>query len=106
MEQYFTQHHISLFMVASALSYGSTQIVKPFIWATCDDKSNAIIRLLAVIMGGIVGYSLSKQVLDLWIGAGAGVFNATTFSIINHKLKQRYGDSASTSGEQAQRDDS
>ena len=90
MEQYFTQHHISLFMVASALSYGATQIVKPFIWATCDDKSNAIIRLLAVIMGGVVGYTLSKQVLDLWIGAGAGVFNATTVGIINHKLKQRY----------------
>lgn len=98
MEQYFTQHHISLFMVASALSYGATQIVKPFIWATCDDKSNAIIRLLAVIMGGIVGYSLSKQVLDLWIGAGAGVFNATTVSIINHKIKQRY----SVSSEQEQ----
>ena len=90
MEQYFTQHHLSLFMVASALSYGATQIVKPFIWATCDDKSNAIIRLLAVIMGGVVGYTLSKQVLDLWIGAGAGVFNATTVGIINHKLKQRY----------------
>lgn len=109
MNQLFSQHHVSLFMIASAVSYGATQIVKPFLWRLHREKSKALIRLCAVIMGAIVGYTVDHQVLCLWIGAGAGVFNATTVGIISHKVKQRYGDSAkepSASKEQAQREDS
>lgn len=93
MEQYFNEHHISLFMIASGVSYGATQIIKPFLWKVRNRaKSKALIRLSAVITGALVGYTVDHQVLCLWIGAGAGVFNATTVGIISAKVKQRYGD--------------
>ncbi|HCT51341.1 MAG TPA: hypothetical protein DF712_02670 [Balneola sp.] len=91
MDQYFSTHHVSLFFVASALSYGGIQIIKPFIKRFCDDKKDVIIRLASIIIGGIIGYSLSKQILDIWIGSAAGVFNAATVGFINAKIKSKHG---------------
>jgi hypothetical protein len=83
----FGEHHILLLVVASAVSYALTQILKPFIWVTAKDKAKAIIRLCAVICGAIVGYSLHQTILDLWIGASAGAMNAFLIALVKKKAK-------------------
>jgi len=77
--------------VAAIVSYAVTEIVKPFIFKTCAEKSEAAIRLFAVITGAIVGYSLSNDILDLWLGASAGALNAYVIKIIKSKIKSTVG---------------
>jgi len=83
--------HVYLICVASAVSFGITEITKPFIFKTCDDKSNAVVRLFAVITGAVVGWSLSYEILDLWLGASAGALNAFIVKIFKKKVQSHLG---------------
>ncbi len=78
--------HLVLVCIASVLSFAVTQVLKPFIFKTCNEKANAVIRLVAVFVGGFVGWSLSYDVLDLWLGASAGALNALIVKVLKKKV--------------------
>lgn len=78
--------HVYLVCIASVLSFAVTQAVKPFIFKTCNEKADAVIRLVAVFVGGFVGWSLSYDVLDLWLGASAGALNAFLVKVLKKKV--------------------
>ena len=81
--------HLYLVIIAAIISFAMTQILKPFIWQTCTDKSNAVIRLVAVLIGAGVAYSLSEplQIIDIWMGACAGALNAWVIKMFKAKVK-------------------
>jgi ammonia channel protein AmtB len=83
--------HLYLVVVAAIVSYAVTEVVKPFIFKTCKEKSEAVTRLVSVIIGGIVGYTLSYEILDLWLGASAGALNAYIVKIVKSKIKSTIG---------------
>ena len=60
---------------------------------TTKDKACALTRACAVIAGALAGYLLTYQVVDLLLGASAGVFNATLVKLIKNKIKgNKYSD--------------
>jgi hypothetical protein len=86
----FTEHHYTLAFVCSAISYAITQICKPFWKAKYKDnadKARALTKLCAVISGGLVGWSLTYAIIDLWLGCAMGAFNA----LIVAQIKKRIG---------------
>jgi len=83
--------HLYLVVVAAIVSYAITEVVKPFIFKTCKEKSEAVTRLVSVITGAIVGYSLSNEILDLWLGASAGALNAYIVKVVKSKIKSTIG---------------
>ena len=83
--------HVYLIVVAAIVSYGITEVVKPFIALTCKEKSEAVTRLVSVIIGGIVGYTLSYEILDLWLGASAGALNVYIVKVVKSKIKSTLG---------------
>lgn len=84
-----SEHHITLTVVAAGASYAGTHIVKPFIkdFVKNKQKSTSLVRLVAVIIGGAVGYSLTHKILDLWLGVSAGAFNAILVKKLKSKVK-------------------
>lgn len=76
-------------LVSSASSYAITQIVKPF-WKSYfkdeKEKASALTRLCAVLLGGITGFSLTYEILDLWLGVTAGAFNTLIVKLVKKKL--------------------
>ena len=84
----FTEHHYTLAFVCSAISYAITQICKPFWKAKYDsDQAKALTKACAVATGGLVGWSLTYAVVDLWLGCAMGGFNA----LIVAQIKKRLG---------------
>jgi len=83
--------HYYIIIVASCISFAVTQIIKPFIKSTCDDKAAAITRAFAVISGAIVGWTLSYDIIDLWLGAAAGGINAFIVKMLKKKAKAHLG---------------
>jgi len=83
--------HYYIVIVASIISFAVTQIVKPFIKSTCDDKANAITRAFAVIAGAVIGWSIEQDIIDLWLGAAAGGINAFIVKIIKKKASDHLG---------------
>lgn len=85
----FEKAHYLLMVVASASSYAVTQIVKPF-WKSYfeedKEKASSLTRLCAVVIGGVVGFSLTFKVVDLWLGVTAGAFNTLIVKVIKKKL--------------------
>lgn len=75
---------------ASAVSYGVTQVTKPFVkgWISDKDKSRAVVRLLAIVAGGVVGATVAWTPYAMWQGAGAGVFNAFIVALVKQRLGQ------------------
>lgn len=88
--------HYYIILVASIISFAVTQIIKPFIKSTCDDKAAAITRAFAVIAGGVVGWTLSYDIIDLWLGAAAGGINAFIVKMLKKKAKAHLGVSDDT----------
>ena len=86
-----SQHHILLTLIASVLSYGATEVLKPFIWRSCADKAKAVIRLFAIIVGGVIGYTLSYKIVDMWLGAAAGSLNAYLIAVLKKKVADKTG---------------
>ena len=83
--------HVYLVVVAAIVSYTITEVFKPFIFKTCKDKSDAITRLFSVLIGAVVGYTLSYDILDLWLGASAGALNAYIVKVVKSKIKSTLG---------------
>jgi hypothetical protein len=100
----FSQHHIILTITASAVSYAVTQIAKPFLKKIGKEKSVAVIKLFAVITGGLVGWSLSYAIVDLWLGAGAGGMNTFLVKLIKKKAQSSLGVDPSASEDSASKD--
>lgn len=85
------EQHTVLIILASTISFGVTEIVKPFVSAFADDRGRrrAIVRLLAILSGAAVGYTLGPSWLDVWFGAGAGVLNAWLVAVLKEKIEKR-----------------
>jgi biotin transporter BioY len=85
------EQHALLVILASTISFGVTEIVKPFVSALVEDrgKRRAIVRLLAILGGVLVGYTLGPSWLDVWFGAGAGVLNAWLVAVLKEKIEKR-----------------
>lgn len=85
--------HVYLVVVAAILSLALTQIIKPFIWKTCSEKSDAVIRLFAVATGALIAYTLSKPfaMIDVYMGASAGAINAFVIKMFKAKVKKSLG---------------
>lgn len=85
--------HVYLVVIAAILSLALTQIIKPFIWKTCTEKSNAVIRLFAVLTGAGIAYSLSDpfEMIDVYMGACAGAINAFVIKMFKAKVKKSLG---------------
>lgn len=86
------QQHVKLLLLASVISYGATEVAKPFLKDLFKDrdKSRAMVRLLAVVVGAAVARTLGDTWDDIWYGAGAGVLNAWAIAIIKKKLEDRF----------------
>ena len=88
--EYFNEHQIQLAIICSLVSFGMTQVVKPF-WKKAEsldkDQASALTRLVAIISGGVVGYTLTYTVIDLWLGMGVGGMNALAVKLMKRKLK-------------------
>jgi len=85
--------HIYLVVIVAILSLALTQIIKPFIWKTCSEKSVAMVRLTAVLTGAIIAYTLSKPfaMIDVYMGASAGAINAFVYKMFKAKVKKSLG---------------
>lgn len=85
--------HAYLVVVAAVLSLALTQIIKPFIWKTCTEKSDAVIRLFAVLTGAGIAYTLSNpfEMIDVYLGASAGALNAFVIKMFKAKVKKSLG---------------
>lgn len=85
--------HAYLVVIAAVLSFALTQIIKPFIWKTCTEKSDAVIRLFAVLTGGLIAYTLSNpfEMIDVYLGASAGALNAFVIKMFKAKVKKSLG---------------
>ena len=85
--------HAYLVVNAAILSLALTQILKPFIWKTCSEKSDAVIRLTAVLTGAGIGAHLSDPFLmiDVYMGASAGALNAFVIKMFKAKVKKSLG---------------
>lgn len=87
-----SEHHMTLALICSGLSYGITQIVKPFWKAyTTKEKARALTRACAVLMGAGAGFILTYETVDLLLGATAGVFNTTLVAKIKSKINSNHG---------------
>jgi len=91
--------HYYIVIVASIISFAVTQIVKPFIKSTCDDKANAITRAFAVIAGAVIGWSIEQDIIDLWLGAAAGGINAFIVKMLKKKASAHLGVSETPASE-------
>ena len=58
IEKYDHIGHVYLIVVAAIVSYAVTEIVKPFIFKTCAEKSEAVRVIIAEIMTIIVSTTL------------------------------------------------
>ena len=96
--------HYYIIIVASIISFAITQIIKPFIKSTCDDKANAITRAFAVIAGGVIGWSLSYDIIDLWLGAAAGGINTFIVKLLKKKATAHLGVSETPAPESGVKD--
>jgi len=85
------EQHLVLVVLASTISFGVTEIVKPFVSVFADDRGRrrALTRLMAILSGAAVGYTLGPSWLDVWFGAGAGVLNAWLVAVIKEKVERR-----------------
>jgi hypothetical protein len=85
--------HAYLVVIAAILSLTLTQIIKPFIFKTCNEKSDAVIRLFAVLTGAGIAYSLSNpfEMIDVYLGASAGAINAFVIKMFKAKVKKSLG---------------
>jgi hypothetical protein len=85
--------HVYLVVIAAILSLAITQIIKPFIFKTCNEKSDAVIRLVAVLTGAGIAYSLSHpfEMIDVYLGASAGAVNAFIIKMFKAKVKKSLG---------------
>lgn len=85
--------HAYLVVIAAILSLAVTQIIKPFIFKTCNDKSDAVTRLVAVLTGAGIAYTLSKpfMMIDVYMGASAGAINAFVIKMFKAKVKKSLG---------------
>lgn len=93
----FSEEHLMIIILASVISFAITQIVKGFIKKSTDkDRASAITRIFAVVSGGVIGYSLSYQIMDLWLGAAAGGMNAFVVKILKKKAQSSLGVSDDT----------
>jgi hypothetical protein len=93
--------HYYIVIVASIISFAVTQIAKPFIKSTCDDKANAITRAFAVIAGAVIGWSIAQDIIDLWLGAAAGGANAFIVKMMKKKAQAHLGVSVTPASEAA-----
>jgi hypothetical protein len=85
--------HAYLVVIAAILSLALTQIIKPFIFKTCKEKADAVIRLVAVLTGAGIAYSLSNpfEMIDVYLGASAGAINAFVIKMFKAKVKKSLG---------------
>ena len=95
----FTEHQIILAITCSAISFGFTQIVKPF-WKSYfgeegKDKATALTKLCAVLIGGLVGWSLTYKIVDMWLGMALGATNAIIVKYVKQKLGLKKEESTS-----------
>lgn len=107
MEQYFNQHQVHLCILASLISFGVTQVVKPF-WVKAKSISKeqgaSLTRLCAIISGGVVGYSLAQDIAEMWLGAGMGAVNAIVMALARKRLgiEQPQADDSAKDGDNPQ----
>ena len=85
------EQHLVLVILASVISFGVTEVIKPFVSILADDRERkkAIVRLLAILTGAVVGYTLGPKWLDVWFGAGAGTLNAWLVAVLKKKVEDR-----------------
>ena len=85
------EQHLVLVILASVISFGVTEVIKPFVSILADDRERrrAIVRLLAIVSGAVVGYTLGPKWVDIWFGAGAGTLNAWLVAVLKKKVEER-----------------
>ena len=91
--------HAYLVVIIAILSLALTQIIKPFIFKTCKEKAEAVIRLVAILTGAGIAYSLSNpfEMIDVYMGASAGAINAFVIKMFKAKVKKSLGVEDNTS---------
>lgn len=99
----FTEQ-LELIVLASVIGFGATHIVKPFVKTRDREKNKSVVRLIAVLFGALVGFTLGCDWNDIWWGAAAGVLNAWVVAIVKKKLEDRYGVKLDHQGKEVQAD--
>ena len=99
--------HAYLVVNAAILSLAITQIIKPFIFKTCKEKADAVIRIVAILTGAGIAYTLSKpfMMIDVYMGASAGAINAFVIKMFKAKVKKSLGVDDTPKPEEEKSDD-
>jgi len=84
------QENIVLITLASVFSFGATEITKPFFKFRDREKAHALVRLVAVLSGALVAFTLGDEWTDFWMGACAGVLNAWVMAILKNKIETKF----------------
>lgn len=98
------KEQFNLVLLASVISFGITHIVKPFVKTRDKEKNKSVVRLISVLFGALVGFTLGCDWNDTWWGAAAGVLNAWIVAIVKKKLEDKYGVKLDPQGKDAQVD--
>ena len=85
--------HLYLVVIAAILSFALTQMIKPFISKKWKEHEDVLIRGFAIVVGGLIAYTLSDpfQIIDVYLGASAGVLNAFVIKMFKLKVKKSLG---------------
>jgi len=85
--------HLYLVVIAAILSFALTQMIKPFISKKWKEHEDVLIRGFAIIVGGLIAYTLSDPfaMIDVYLGASAGVLNAFVIKMFKLKVKKSLG---------------
>ena len=85
--------HLYLVVIAAILSFALTQMIKPFISKKWKEHEDVLIRGFAIVVGGLIAYTLSDpfEMIDVYLGASAGVLNAFVIKMFKLKVKKSLG---------------
>lgn len=79
--------------ITAVVAYGATEVLKPLMKAS--NKRKSLIRALALVVGGIVGFYVypelggKSKIIGCSLGACAGALNALIVALIKKKVQNK-----------------
>lgn len=86
------QQDLLLLTLASVISFGVTEILKPFLKSAFKDKekNRSLTRIFSIAAAAIVGYELGDCTQDTLVGASAGILNSWVIAVIKAKIEEKF----------------
>jgi energy-converting hydrogenase Eha subunit A len=84
---------IKTIAITAVVAYGATEVLKPLMKAS--NKRKSLIRALALIVGGLVGFRIypelggKSNIVGCSLGVCAGALNALIVALIKKKIQNK-----------------